>query len=222
VIELGSGSGYGAGVLMHEGITEYLALDKFPTHFPEHIASLEKLTFRQMNLPILQGIEDNRFDYAVSFQVIEHIEDDFTFLKEIYRVLKPGGKLILTTPNLKTSLTRNPWHVREYKPQEMVAILSKTFDKVEVNGVYGNEKVMKYYLQNKASVEKITRWDILNLQHRLPRQLLQIPYDILNRLNRKRLHESNNDLTKDIRASDFFIAPLNDDCLDYFAISEKK
>lgn len=222
VIELGSGSGYGAGVLMHEGITKYLALDKFPTHFPEHIRALSQLEFRQINLPLLQGIADNSFDYAVSFQVIEHIEDDLTFLKEIYRVLKPSGKLILTTPNLNMSLTRNPWHIREYKPQEMVDILSKVFDIVDVSGVYGNEKVMKYYEQNKASVQRITRWDFLNLQYNLPRQLLQIPYDMLNRLNRKRLHASNNDLTKDIKASDFYIAPLNNDCLDYFAVVEKK
>lgn len=221
VIELGSGSGYGAEILMSDKISKYLALDKFPTHFAAHL-DRSKLEFRQMNLPVLAGIADNTFDYAVSFQVIEHIEDDVTFLKEIYRVLKPGGKLILTTPNRYTSLTRNPWHIREYIPSEMQAILQKTFDTVDLQGVYGNEKVMAYYLKNKASVEKITRFDILNLQHNLPRWMLQIPYDILNRLNRKRLHEGNSDLTKDIKASDFFIAPVKEDCLDYFAIAMKK
>lgn len=220
VIELGSGSGYGAEVLMNNNITEYLALDKFPTHFAENLDKT-KLTFRQMNLPILAGIADNSFDYAVSFQVIEHIEDDLTFLKEIYRVLKPGGQLILTTPNRYTSLTRNPWHIREYIPTEMQAILEKTFDTVDLQGVYGNEKIMAYYLKNKASVERITRFDIFNLQHNLPRWMLKIPYDILNRLNRKRLHQGNSDLTKDIKASDFFIAPVKNDCLDYFAIAKK-
>lgn len=221
VIELGSGSGYGVEVLMNDKITKYLALDKFPTHFAQHL-DRSKLEFRQMNLPILTGIADNSFDFAVSFQVIEHIEDDVTFLKEIYRVLKPGGDLILTTPNRNTSLTRNPWHIREYIPTEMQAILEKTFDTVDLKGVYGNEKVMAYYLKNKASVERITRFDIFNLQHNLPRWMLQIPYDILNRLNRKRLHQGNSDLTKDIKASDFFIAPVNNDCLDYFAIAKKK
>ena len=60
----------------------------------------------------------------VTFQVIEHIKRDRDFLKEIYRVLKPGGKLILTTPNKNMSITRNPWHVREYDPKEMHDILS--------------------------------------------------------------------------------------------------
>ena len=112
VIELGSGSGYGAEVLMSDKITQYLALDKFPSHFAAHL-DRSKLEFRQMNFPILAGIPDNTFDYAVSFQVIEHIEDDVTFLKEIYRVLKPGGQLILTTPNRNTSLTlANPRYQR--------------------------------------------------------------------------------------------------------------
>ncbi|MBX7243421.1 MAG: methyltransferase domain-containing protein [Bacteroidia bacterium] len=221
IIELGSGSGYGAGVLMHSGITQYLAIDKFTTNFPEDIDK-SRLTFRQMNLPFLKGIEDNQFDFAVSFQVIEHIEDDVTFLREIYRVLKPGGKLILTTPNKKMSLTRNPWHVREYTPMEMKKILESVFDKTTLNGIYGNETVMKYYDQNKTSVQRIVKWDILNLQYRLPRRLLQIPYDILNRLNRKRISDANNDLTAGIKSSDFFIAPVKEDCLDYFAICMKR
>ena len=49
------------------------------------------------------------------------------FVKEIYRVLKPGGKLILTTPNKAMTLSRNPWHVREYTNSEMKEILSVSF-----------------------------------------------------------------------------------------------
>ena len=221
VIELGSGSGYGAGILMHDGITEYLAIDKFTTDFPAEMDK-SRLTFQQMNLPYLQGIPDNQFDYAVSFQVIEHIEDDVTFLKEIYRVLKPNGKLILTTPNKKMSLTRNPWHVREYTPIEMKKIVESVFDTTLVHGIYGNQTVMKYYEQNKLSVQRIVKWDILNLQYRLPRRLLQIPYDFLNRLNRNRISNSNNDLTAGIKSTDFFIAPVKEDCLDYFAVCKKR
>lgn len=221
VIELGSGSGYGAGVLMHGGITRYLAIDKFTTSFPEGIDT-NRLTFQQMNLPFLKGVEDNQFDYAVSFQVIEHIEEDETFLREIYRVLKPGGTLILTTPNKRMSLTRNPWHVREYLPNEMDTLLQKVFDTTILNGVYGNEIVMKYYEQNKQAVQRILKWDIFNLQYRLPRSLLQIPYDILNRLNRNRISNAHNDLTANIKSTDFLIAPVKDNCLDYFALCKKK
>ena len=42
---------------------------------------------------------NNSVDITVSFQVIEHVENPIQFLKEIYLLLKKGGKLILATPN---------------------------------------------------------------------------------------------------------------------------
>lgn len=44
-------------------------------------------------------LKDYSFDVAVSFDVIEHIENDVDMIKEAYRVLKKGGHLILGTPN---------------------------------------------------------------------------------------------------------------------------
>jgi len=43
---------------------------------------------------------DNFFDAAVAGEIIEHIYDTDFFLEEISRVLKHGGKLILSTPNI--------------------------------------------------------------------------------------------------------------------------
>jgi len=42
---------------------------------------------------------DNTFDFVVSSEVIEHTPEPYLALKEIYRVLKPGGKMVLSTPN---------------------------------------------------------------------------------------------------------------------------
>jgi SAM-dependent methyltransferase len=41
-----------------------------------------------------------RFDLVCSLEVIEHVEDQFRFLREAYRVLKPGGLLVASTPNI--------------------------------------------------------------------------------------------------------------------------
>jgi SAM-dependent methyltransferase len=41
--------------------------------------------------------EANTFDFILSTQVLEHVADPYTYLSEAYRLLKPGGKLLLTT-----------------------------------------------------------------------------------------------------------------------------
>jgi 2-polyprenyl-3-methyl-5-hydroxy-6-metoxy-1,4-benzoquinol methylase len=148
-------------------------------------------------------------------------ENDDLFIKEIYRVLKPGGKLILTTPNIKLSLTRNPWHIREYTATGLQKLIHRYFNKLNRQGVHGNKKVMAYYEKNKKAVEKITRFDIFNLQYKLPRTWLQVPYDILNRMNRKSLMNKNDQLVNDINFDDYFLSPDVENCLDFFYIAQK-
>ena len=119
------------------------------------------------------------------------------------------------------SLTRNPWHVREYRIGELKRLLATDFADIEACGVVGNDKVMEYYARNKRSVERIARFDILDLQHRLPRRLLQIPYDMLNRINRRRLLNDNRELTSSIRMEDYRIVPAEENCFDLFFIAQK-
>lgn len=174
-----------------------------------------------MNIPPLDGLPDNAYDSVVSFQVIEHIQDDMLFLKEIHRVLKPGGVALLTTPNRKMSLTRNPWHIREYLPHELKTLAENFFSSVQIKGIAGNEKVMAYYEQNKISVNRISRFDILNLQYRLPRAILRIPYEILNRWNRNKLQSEDHRLVMDIRHEDYFITEDAIEGLDLLLIVRK-
>ena len=119
------------------------------------------------------------------------------------------------------SLSRNPWHIREYTPFEMKDILSKYFAKTQVNGVYGNDLVMEYYKKNKESVKKITRFDIFNFQYILPRWILQVPYDILNRFNRKKLKSDNENVVSLVKVDDYSILDSTENCLDYFCIATK-
>lgn len=218
VLEVGSGEGYGLKLLCHKADT-YQAVDKFPCP-AVGTPGTENVVFQQASIPPLP-YADNQFDYVVSFQVIEHIEDDQAFVREISRVLKPGGTLIMTTPNRPMSLTRNPFHVREYLGRELEALCKKHFSQVTMNGVFGNEKVMAYYEANKKGVQRITRFDIFNLQYRLPRRFLQVPYDLANWLNRKMLLKENQGLVTGIKAEDHFVAPLTDTAFDLFVIAVK-
>ena len=42
---------------------------------------------------------DGEFDIVLCMEIIEHLDSPINFLKECFRVLRPGGKIILTTPN---------------------------------------------------------------------------------------------------------------------------
>ena len=216
VLEIGTGMGYGIDVIAPSA-TSYTTIDKSCAYD----ASLPDNTrFQQMEVPPI-GFADESFDYVISFQVIEHIKRDKDFVKEVSRVLRKGGKFIVSTPNAPMSLTRNPWHIREYTEQQLRDLLASDFSNIEAYGVNGNEKIMQYYEQNRRSVERIMRFDILDLQHRLPRWILQIPYDVMNRLNRRRLLENNNELTRSIKMDDYSIGEISPQSFDLYYIATK-
>ena len=216
VLEIGTGEGYGIDVLAPKAV-RFITMDK----------TLQQLEYQGENVDFYEATvppipaDNNSFDFVVAFQVIEHIKKDLEFVREVRRVLKPEGKFIVTTPNALMSLTRNPYHVREYQADELKNILECEFSEVEALGVSGNKKVMTYYNKNKKSVRQFAKLDVLDLQHRLPRQLLQIPYDILNRLNRKMLLVNNRTLTTSIKMEDYSIEPVSDKCFDLFYIATK-
>ena len=216
ILEIGTGTGYGIDIIAPR-CRRFVTMDK--TRSEELAAMPENVEFVQATVPPLP-FADESFDYVVSFQVIEHIKRDKEFVREVRRVLKKGGKFIVSTPNRPMSLTRNPWHVREYNAEQFGALLS-TFTEVEALGVAGNERVWSYYEKNRESVRRIMRFDILRMQWWLPRWVLQIPYDILNRLNRRRLHSENRTLTENIVMEDYSLQNVDNECFDLFYIAQK-
>lgn len=220
MLEIGCGVGRGIEELKYL-TTSYTAIDKNDYVLEVLSRKYPDINFINENIPPFVGIKDNSFDTIVTFQVIEHINKDHDFVKEIYRVLKPGGKALISTPNIKLTLSRNPWHVREYTAKELENLGKKYFQNVEVMGIGGNEKVMEYYERNKASVNKIMKYDIFNLQHILPASLLRLPYEFLNRRNRNKLKDSADDLTMSIDHTDFNFTEKSSDGLDLFMILTK-
>lgn len=219
VLEIGCGWGRGLELLT-KAADQYTGIDKNTELIAALSDEYSQSRFIAANIPPLTGLADNTFDYIITFQVIEHIENDDLFIKEAHRVLKPGGKLLLTTVNKKFSLTRNPWHVREYYADGLKSLMNKYFQTVETQGIHGNDKVMTYYEQNKESVKKLTRFDIFNLQYRLPRRLLQVPYDLMNRLNRNRLLQADG-LAAEINYTDYLVSHDPAGSLDFFYVATK-
>lgn len=62
------------------------------------LGAFRNFTFHRADATALP-FSDNVFDTVVSFDVIEHVENDTAFMTEAFRVLKPGGTIALGTPN---------------------------------------------------------------------------------------------------------------------------
>jgi len=221
LLEIGCGEGRGVEVLL-DRVDTYHGIDKIQDIIDKLSGNFPMATFEQAIIPPLVTVPSNKYDSVVSFQVIEHIENDLLFLKEIYRVLKPGGVAIISTPNIQHTLSRNPWHIREYTGEQLKRICEGIFDKVEAMGIGGNEKIWTYHEANRKSVNRITRFDIFNLQYSLPASLLKMPYELLNRLNRNKLLKQQGKSVEEISHEDYLLVDHPDKGLDLYFVLRKK
>lgn len=220
VLEVGCGEGRGIDLIIDK-CKSYTAIDKIEPVIDQLRKKYPFGKFLSGNIPPLTQFSNNSFDRIFSFQVIEHIEDDHLFLSEINRILKPGGIALITTPNRPRSLSRNPWHTREYTAQELSDLAKKYFSSVEMKGITGNEKIQQYYERNKKSVDRIMRFDVLDLQHKLPASVLRVPYELLNRFNRNKLKDTADELVMSIRHEDYLLTDAAETALDLFLIAKK-
>lgn len=178
------------------------------------------LNFISGSVPPLP-LETASMDVITAFQFIEHIHDRLGFMKEVYRVLKPGGIFLCSTPNAKMSIARNPFHVHEYTFDEMRKEASSVFTQLELKGVQGTARVNTYYTQNAAWAKKILRLDPLGLHKLIPSSWLVKPYNWLTTRMRNKLKETNND-TMDITTGDFYLTPEDlDHTWDIFLVAHK-
>jgi 2-polyprenyl-6-hydroxyphenyl methylase / 3-demethylubiquinone-9 3-methyltransferase len=159
VLELGCGGGAYSLAASRKGASEVVSLDISPVR-----AKGAKINVQRDKFPFCEGIaadaarlpfKDKCFDVIVLIDVIEHIEADASFLRDIGRVLCNGGFIILSTQN---SFSLNFWleapvqryvlknrewmgwdttHVRFYNPKTLFHLLSSCgFCVVNSSGTY--------------------------------------------------------------------------------------
>lgn len=138
VLDLGCGDGALTYLLAKKGADVVgIDNDELGIKFAhENLASRNKHGKLKYQFILASGYElpvaSDTFDFVVNSEVIEHVQEPASMLTESKRVLKPGGKFILTTPHRLTETPHDPNHVREYFPGEMRAMLEKFFSEVGI------------------------------------------------------------------------------------------
>lgn len=148
VLDIASGEGYGSALLA-EKATKVIGVDISPDaiKYAQNRYKSDNLVFKIgscVDIPLPNSI----FDLVVSFETLEHVEQHNDMLKEIKRVLKPNGIIIISTPDklnysIKPSY-KNPFHKKELFKEEFLQLLQAFFENIIVFGqrvVFGSNLV---------------------------------------------------------------------------------
>ena len=122
LLEVGCGTGY-----VLEGISR--TWPKIELHGSEYFEEgleyarkrVPTAELRQLDATTMDEID--RYDVVAAFDVIEHIEQDETVLRNLARAIRPGGSLVLTVPQhrwLWSQVDEYACHVRRYSREELV------------------------------------------------------------------------------------------------------
>jgi 2-polyprenyl-3-methyl-5-hydroxy-6-metoxy-1,4-benzoquinol methylase len=155
VLDYGCGTGYGANMLA-ETANSVVGIDK-----TEDVIQHAKVNYEQTNLTFERtkpaeesslSFGEDTFDLVVSSQVIEHVLDVDAFFSEIRRVLRPGGRVVIATPNRATRLFwfQQPWnrhHVTEFSQDGLQQAMTQHYSKVEVLGMTGEQDILAMELR---------------------------------------------------------------------------
>ncbi|HAB51536.1 MAG TPA: hypothetical protein DCE80_05075 [Ignavibacteriales bacterium] len=129
VLDIACGTGYGTKLLASRAKRVIgIDLNEKTIEYANQSYSGDNITYLVANAGKIP-LDNSSIDAVVSFETIEHVSCDRTFLNEVKRVLRPGGKFILSTPN---GYWENPFHLRGYNYSSFKNILSEYFKDIYV------------------------------------------------------------------------------------------
>lgn len=131
VLDVASGEGYGAALMAQ------VANTVVGVEIDAEVVEAARREFKRDNLRYEQGnacslpLKDAVVDVVVSFETLEHFAEHEQFFQEIRRVLKPGGLLIISTPDRDSyspfTVPPNPFHVKELTAKEFSQLIGRHF-----------------------------------------------------------------------------------------------
>lgn len=133
VLDFACGSGYGSQIIAKGAkrhVEEIVAIDidGETIDYAKGAYYHPKIQFMQGDA-VDPGLAETlgKFDVIVSFETIEHIHEEELFLSNIYRMLKPGGTLILSTPfgQGRGKPTNEPFHVHQLTKEEFHGLFDR-------------------------------------------------------------------------------------------------
>ena len=141
VLDIACGVGYGADILLEEiydgKISHYLGIDlcEESIAYARVMYGFQKTRFEQGDAldPTLVD-QYGKFETILSFETVEHIEEDQKYVQNLKRLLDKKGKLIISTPFGKGRdvSCASPFHVRQYLQEEFIELLEDCGFEVEL------------------------------------------------------------------------------------------
>jgi SAM-dependent methyltransferase len=138
ILDVAAGEGYGTALLAQ--VARSATGAELSAEAVAHAAA----AYHAANLRYLQGdarslpMDDASVDVVVSFETIEHFYEHDQFLAEVRRVLRPGGRFIVSSPERDvyspSGSDANPYHARELSRAEFSALLNRSFANVHLLG----------------------------------------------------------------------------------------
>ncbi|HDR8857321.1 glycosyltransferase [Burkholderia territorii] len=138
VLDIASGEGYGSSLLAGA------ARSVIGVDIAEDAVVHAQQRYRADNLEYRVGsaasipVGDSSVDVVVSFETIEHHDQHDEMMAEIKRVLRPGGFLIMSSPDKRVyseiSGFSNPYHIKELTRDEFVDLLGRYFRRSAIYG----------------------------------------------------------------------------------------